>query len=288
MVLPFLLLSALPPTPAEGKLNNNAVMAVREPVMMNMTKLAVRERSGVMKVTMALLLLLAVVGMCVFTGCSGDDDDDDDIIIPNALQGTWLLAVSETGGAPVGGALVNVAANGRVTAYRGTQVGSAQLPVILGEVSPTGVLDVSAEFDDVTYNVDGTLKTDDTGSGTWEAVGGDPEDPTSGTFVACRADGGEFAGTWTGTVSGDYSGTQDIDVSSTGVITGNVEVNGVVAPAIGVINGADDILGIWDPNDEDAPVVFANGSATSANDASGTWSADNGAGGTWEASRQIQ
>lgn len=236
-----------------------------------------------MKVTMALLLMLAVVGMCLVVGCS---DDDDDVIVPVDMRGTWLLVAYDDDNMPVGGGLVNVAANGKVTAYEADEIDAAQADeaVVSGRVTEAGALTATAVFDEVTYHVVGTLGEDDSGSGTWQSEGGDPEAPDSGTFVACRADGGEFAGTWNGSVSGDYSGTQSAQVNSSGVITGQVDVNGVVAELIGVINGNNDILGVWGMT-EDTPVVVAPGNVTSEDEASGTWRADNGAVGTWEATR---
>jgi len=237
-----------------------------------------------MKVTMALLLILAVVGMCFVVGCS---DDDDDVVVPVDMRGTWLLVAYDDENCPVGGALVNVLANGRVTAYEADDLNATQADdeaEVSGNVSETGEMSARAEYEDVTYILTGTVGENDSGSGTWRSEGGDPDDPDSGTFVACRADGGEFAGTWTGTVSGDYNGTQSAHVDSAGVITGQVDAIGGVADLIGVINGNNDILGVWGMT-EDTPVVVAPGSVTSAGEASGTWRADNGAVGTWEAHR---
>ncbi|MEN6301969.1 MAG: hypothetical protein ABFD96_04550 [Armatimonadia bacterium] len=236
-----------------------------------------------MKVTMALLLLLVVVGMCFVMGCS---DDDNDVVIPTDMRGTWLLVAYDDENMPVGGGLVNVAADGKVTAYEADEIDAAQADeaVVSGRVTEAGALTATAEFDEVTYNVVGTLGENDNGSGTWESEGGDPDDPDSGTFVACRANGAEFAGTWNGTVSGDYNGSQSAQVSASGVITGQVDVGGVVAELIGVVNGNHDILGVWGMT-EDTPIVVAPGSATSENEASGTWLADSGATGTWDATR---
>lgn len=240
-----------------------------------------------MKVTMALLLLLAVVGMCVFTGCSGDDDDDDnDIIIPTALRGTWFVAAYDDTNAPQAGTLFEVSSAGVISDYNNVQVPSVDNGAddISGTVSPAGVTSFTAVFDGTTVTATGTLNTDDTGTGTWIArennvvVG-------SGTFVACRADGGEFAGTWDVSGTGDLSGTGDFIVTSEGVILGLFDPGTGSSDLIGVINGNDDVLAIWGVDNGD-PVLVAEGSATSLTEMNGTWRTNTGLTGEWEASKQ--
>lgn len=217
-----------------------------------------------MRLVMLVAMLMAMVAGLSLCGCSGDDcDDNDGFIVPAALIGFWGAVALDQADRPVGGELLEVAANGDILID----------DEVVGELrGPGGSFTVSfPDGDGGTVNITGDLDTDDTGTGTFT------QGAESGNVELLRASY-NTPFTMSITFAGDATGTGTISGDADGFLTGTMTSDSIARPVNGVITTNGTIAGGGDVS-EDVFVLF-RGNITGTG-GSGTWIASDGSTGTW-------
>lgn len=222
--------------------------------------------------SVAILLLVALVGIVLLAGCGGGGTAR--FILPPEMVGLWGAVAFDNAGNPVTGALFRVDENGTITLV------SDESATFAGQIlNETGAF--SAQFNTgipTPVTVTGDLDTNDTGTGTWH------QGTAEGTVQLWRAGTGESA-ILDVTVEGPFTGGGVVDFVN-GEVAGTITIEGVGTSEIhGVVTSAGHIVGGWGGGGG-LPFVFFEGDHVDGT-IGGTWTADDGTTGTWTATSVV-